>query len=240
MKTLAYLSSLTLLAASVVFAQSSGAGAQSDTSNSSGSSSAHTSQPTKPKMAQPAAGSQDTDQQGTASSAATSSTTQTELPNTAIHDRPATSTPAATDQGQATRPQSGTMGTTGNTPNTSTPPSSSPDHKPNSSDPNNSAPPHTSLNAPPKNIGRGVSATEAMADMPERPAHAPDSGTQPMVQETVFGDPESPAPQNTSPAGQDAEHDEINGLPQTSSLLPLLGMAGMGSLVSGLFLRGQR
>jgi hypothetical protein len=29
-------------------------------------------------------------------------------------------------------------------------------------------------------------------------------------------------------------------LPQSGSLLPLLGVAGMGSLVTGLFLRGKR
>jgi hypothetical protein len=237
MKTLAYFASLTVLATGIAFAQSSGTGAQSDPSNSSGSSSAQSSQSPKMTQSKPSKPS-DAANPDSSVAPATSPSAQSPVPNATVHDQPSnSSSPTASDAGQA-QPRSGTMGTTGKTPENTPAQSASPDQQPKSSDTPNSGPPRTSLNDPGMLDG-SHQPTEELAALPQKPAHAPDAGTQPNPEAVNQAQPEN-APQGSEAAARSSERENANTLPQTSSLLPLLGLAGMSSLVGGMFLRVRK
>jgi hypothetical protein len=174
MNKLAYLASLSVVATGIAFAQNSGASSPRD-SNSSGNTSATTSQSQKTKTSPKAAApGSDPSAANPATAPATSPSTQAPVPDATIRDQPGrTADPEATPQ-----PRSGTMGTTGKTPATNTPQSTSPDQAPNSSTTPDSPPPHTSLVGA-SAVGSSIAPTEALVSVSRKPPHGPDAGTQP-------------------------------------------------------------
>lgn len=178
MKNLAYVASLSVLATGIAFAQTSGSATQGDTSNSSGNSSSQTSQSHKAVPKKTGGESSDPSWTGTSIAPATSPTTESSVPNATIHDQPGSSSRPGVNAGQK---RSGSMGTTGRTPETS-PPDNSPSQKPKSSTtPDSPPPPHTSL-VNPTRLKSNVSGSQAMAGLARKPPHAPDAGTQPLLE----------------------------------------------------------
>ena len=261
MKKLVYLVASAVLVTSMLYAQSTGAGKQ--TALVSGNSSMQQSDRTGngQSATNPNAAT------GSAQTVPNPTSPSTALPNATIHDRPSgTSTTNTTGvNGQGNQPSPSTMGSTGSTPadqnstNSETPqentshsdntpagqqpnstasPSSAPQTNPQPNGTNN---PHASTNGSSQSDMSGTSPQVAMGARPAQDAgspmararatHTPDPGTQAAIDTGEVASDEQ--------AGQNmpGENGNANGLPQTSSLLPLLGLTGMGSLVTGLLLR---
>lgn len=180
MKNLAYLASLSVLATGIAFAQSAGTAGQPE-SNTGSSSSAQASPPHQKIPRTDGATNSDPAGVNSSTPAATSPTAQAPVPNATIHDKPAGSGTPNGDLGAA-KPRSGTMGTTGKTPEAGTPRNTSPDQDPKSSSTPSNPPPHTSLVAP-VGVHHKISPTETLASIARRPPHGPDAGTQPNPEE---------------------------------------------------------
>jgi len=130
-------------------------------------------------------------------------------------------------------------------PQSATPPSSSPSTPPSSANPPSTSKPPSSSQPPsgPSDPDQDPAATQSATPQSATPQSATPQSTTP---QTGAATPEQNANPNANPNESNAENAQGKAakkggaLPQTASPLPLMGLLGFGSLLSGMIVRRKK